>query len=170
MYTLHDDINGSGDINNDDKINHQNSTSVLNYSATPLWSMAGTFVSVFQKFAKESFDVAMPLFSGRSVFFKSLGVMPRRRPVVVVVGKPIPPPNFEDLGNNHQNSEAGVAATAFQHKIDRATDQPLNDHGRILIECHSKYVLALEELYHKYKDTPWNSPGKRRHDLMRILR
>jgi hypothetical protein len=125
-----------------------------------------TLVPVFQKFAKESFGVAVPLFSGRSVFFKSLGVMPRRRPVVVVVGKPIPPPNLEDLGN-HQ-SEAGVAA--FHPKIDRATDQPLNDHGRVLIEWHSKYVLALEELYHDYKDAPWNSPGKRRQDSMRIVR
>jgi 2-acylglycerol O-acyltransferase 2 len=171
LYTLYDDLDGSGDIIIDDKINHQTSASVLDYSATPLWSMAGTIVSVFQKFARESFGVAVPLFSGRSVFFKSLGVMPRRRPVVVVVGNPIPPPTLEELGNNHQSSEAGVvAATAFHPKIDRATDQPLNEHGRILIEWHSKYVLALEELYHEYKDAPWNSPGKRRQDSMRIVR
>ena len=124
-------------------------------------SLASAFVSVFQKFARDSFGVAVPLFTGRSVFFKSLGVMPRRRPVVVVVGKPIPPPTIKELGGED---------AVFSPKIDRATDQPLNDHGKLLIEWHSKYVKALEELYHDYKDAPWNSPGKRRQQSMKIVR
>ncbi len=86
--------------------------------------------------------------------------MPRRRPVVVVVGKPIPPPTVEELGD----------ASVFSPKIDRATEEPLNDHGKVLLEWHSKYVHALEELYNEYKDAPWNSPGKGRDASLKIVR
>lgn len=125
--------------------------------ATQSLSLASSLFSGFQKFARKSFGVAVPLFTGRSIFFKSLGVMPHRRPVVVVVGKPIAPP---DLGTD----------TAFAPKIDRKTDEPLNEHGKILIDWHAKYVEALEELYNEYKDAPWNSPGKLRQESMKIVR
>lgn len=119
-------------------------------------SLASSLFSGCQKFARKAFGVAVPLFTGRSIFFKSLGIMPRRRPVVVVVGKPIPPP---DLG-----------ASTFLPQIDRATDRPLNEHGKILIEWHAKYVQALEDLFDEYKDAPWNSPGKLRQESMKIVR
>ncbi len=125
--------------------------------ATQSLSLASSLFSGFQKIARNTFGVAVPLFTGRSIFFKSLGIMPRRRPVVVVVGKPIPPP---DLGTS----------AVFLPEIDRITDQPLNEHGAILIDWHAKYVQALEELYDEYKDAPWNSPGKRRQESMRIVR
>jgi len=145
LYTLYDEIDVGDSEAKDLKAMY----------ATQSLSLASSFISHFQKFARTSFGVAVPLFTGRSIFFKSLGVMPRRRPVVVVVGKPIPPPILEG---------------DFSPKIDRATDQPLNDHGKVLIEWHAKYVRALEELYHEYKDAPWNSPGKRRQDSMKIVR
>lgn len=126
--------------------------------ATQSLSLASSLFSGFQKFARKSFGVAVPLFTGRSIFFKSLGIMPHRRPVVVVVGKPIAPP------------ELGCTDTVFAPKIDRKTDQPLNEHGKILIDWHAKYVGALEELYNEYKDAPWNSPGKLRQDSMKIVR
>ena len=62
--------------------------------ATQSLSLASSLFSGFQKFARKSFGVAVPLFTGRSIFFKSLGIMPHRRPVVVVVGKPIAPPEY----------------------------------------------------------------------------
>ena len=103
----------------------------------------------------------MPLFLGRSVFFTSLGVMPRRSPVVVVVGKPIPPP---------ASTELGCSPLKFKPKIDRSTDKALNKHGEILIEWHKKYVQSLEELYQTYKDANWNHPGQNRLHSMRIVR
>ena len=150
MYTLYDDL---------EDIAHENNSTSSNIS--PL-SIASSLFSSFQKFARETFGVAVPIFAGRSVFFKSLGVMPRRRPVVVVVGKPIPPPSCEELG--------GCKMTEFSPKIDRATDQPLNEHGKVLIKWHAKYVHALEELYHDYKDAPWNSPGNKREQSLCIVR
>ena len=150
LYTLYDDLEGS---DGDGLQTKKDATDAL-YPTSPI-SIASGFVSVFQKFARDTFGVAVPLFTGRSVFFKSLGVMPRRCPVVVVVGKPISPPTIDGV---------------FSPKIDRASERPLNDHGKILMEWHSKYVSALEELYHEYKDAPWNSPGKRRQHSMSIVR
>ena len=146
MYRLYDEID----------VGDREAKDLKAIYATQSLSLASSLFSGFQKFARKSFGVAVPLFTGRSIFFKSLGVMPHRRPVVVVVGKPIAPP---DLGN-----------TIFAPKIDRKTDQPLNEHGKILIDWHAKYVEALEELYNEYKDAPWNSPGKLRQESMKIVR
>ncbi|OEU23401.1 DAGAT-domain-containing protein [Fragilariopsis cylindrus CCMP1102] len=110
----------------------------------------------------DTFGIAVPLFTGRSLFFKSLGIMPRRSPVVVVVGRPIPPPTFKQLD--------GISNKKFHPLIDKTTDEPINNHGKILIEWHTKYVHELEELYNKYKDAKWNQPGKKRQQSMRIVR
>ena len=150
LYTLYDD---EDEDNNDDD---QNSTT---HEPT---TMTKKMVSAFQKFVKNTFGVAVPLFTGRSIFFKSLGVMPKRKPVVVVVGKPIEPPTTRDL--------KGLSRKKFNPIIDRHTDEPLNDHGRILKEWHTKYVEELESLYHTYKDAQWNHPGQNRHQSLRIVR
>lgn len=154
LYTLYDDIDDIG--------NKSNAGSVVASASPP--SIASKLLSTFQTFARQTFGVAVPLFTGRSIFFKSLGVMPRRSPVVVVVGKPIPPPSPQELGK-HKASYKG-----FQPQVDRKTNSPLNDHGKLLVEWHAKYVEALEELYHEYKDAKWNSPGSNRRSSMKIVR
>ena len=127
-------------------------------------------VPAFQKFVQSTFGIAVPLFTGRSIFFKSLGIMPRRRPVVVVVGKPIPPPTPQELKLGSKIDNDDDQEFRFSPKIDRKTGKPLNDHGRLLIEWHARYVKALEELYHEYKDARWNPPGNNRRQSMAIVR
>ena len=123
----------------------------------------GGAVPAVQKFVRKHFGFALPLFAGRSIFFRGLGVMPRRRPVVVVVGKPIPPPTLREIGGIDSYHQ-------FHPRIDKKTDTPANEHGKILLEWHSRYVRELEELYREYKDAPWNGPGKRRQKSMKIVR
>jgi len=150
LYTLYDDEDEDNNEDDQDSTTHEPTT------------MTKKIVSTFQKFVKNTFGVAVPLFTGRSIFFKSLGVMPKRKPVVVVVGKPIEPPTTRDL--------KGLSRKKFNPIIDRNTDEPLNDHGRILKEWHNKYVEELESLYHTYKDAQWNHPGQNRHQSLRIVR
>jgi len=154
LYTLYDEFGGVDERSS-------SSASSSDSNNTNKEGMTSTVLSMVQKFCRERFGVAVPLFTGRSVFFKSLGVMPRRRPVVVVVGKPIPPPTLKDLHIDYWHQ--------FQPRIDRETDHPSNEHGRILMGWHSKYVHALEKLYEEYKDAPWNGPGKRRQKSLRIV-
>jgi lipopolysaccharide export LptBFGC system permease protein LptF len=151
LYTLYD--NDHDDDDDDDNDDDDSSSTALTTSTT---------ISTLQKFVKNTFGVAVPLFTGRSILFKSLGIMPRRSPVVVVVGKPIPPPTSKQLDN--------ISNKEFHPLIDKITDEPINNHGRILKEWHTRYVHELEELYNKYKDAKWNQPGKNRQQSMRIVR
>jgi 2-acylglycerol O-acyltransferase 2 len=116
-------------------------------------------IARFQRWLKQTTGFAMPLFQGRSIFFKSFGVMPMRKPVVVVCGAPIEPPTFV----------SAEARAKFDPQIDRKTNEPLNKDGEILVEWHSNYVKALKELYDKYKDAKWNQPGYSRQGTMAIV-
>jgi len=112
----------------------------------------------FQAFVKKNFGFAMPIFAGRSIVFLNFGVMPQRKPVIVVVGAPIPPPKLKGDCKN------------FAPKVDRKTDQAMNEDGEILKKHHATYIQALEELYNKYKNASWNSPGQSRRASMRIIK
>lgn len=113
------------------------------------------WVKTLQAFAKKTTGMAMPIFKGRSILFKDFGIMPQRKPVVVVVGAPIAPPKLD-------------AGAAFHPEIDRKTDKAKNKDGEILKEWHAKYVSSLQELYSKHKDATWNFPGKSRRSSLKI--
>lgn len=115
-------------------------------------------VSSVQSFVKRTFGFAMPLFMGRGVFFAHVGLMPKRRQVVCVVGAPLSPPQLDK------------APREFRPEIDRATDAAMNDDGRILIEHHARYVRALEALNDRFKNAPWNKPGLHRQTTMMIVK
>lgn len=84
--------------------------------------------------------VGMPLFSGRSIFYKDAGLMPCRRPIVVVVGAPLAPP------------------------------PPAGDLRGAVDALHAQYVAALQELYNRHKDAPWNVPSLQRTGSFRLVR
>jgi 2-acylglycerol O-acyltransferase 2 len=115
-------------------------------------------ITTLQHAVKKYLGFAMPLFAGRGMFLKNFGIMPQRKPVVVVVGAPIPPP------------PPTTTTTQFHPLIDRETDEPLNDHGKILKEHHAKYIQALVELHAKYKNATWNSPGRDRRSSLKIVK
>ena len=117
------------------------------------------WIPKLQAGVKKYFGFAMPLFTGRSILFQDFGVMPQRKPVVVVVGAPIPPP-----------PEAAMNAKKFNPLIDRKTDEALNDDGALLKEHHAKYIKALEELHDEYKNAFWNAPGRDRRRSLTIVK
>lgn len=116
-----------------------------------------SWIGHMQDFVKRYVGFGMPIFSGRSMFVLNFGIMPQRKPVNVVVGAPIPPPNLEDY-------------KAFAPQVDRKTDEAKNEDGEILKKHHAKYVEALETLYNLYKEKSWNVPGKHRRESMKIIR
>jgi len=97
------------------------------------------------------------LFKGRSIFLRDVGIMPKRKPVVVVVGAPIPPPKLDP-----------ERRAKFNPIIDRKTDEPLNKDGEMVKELHTRYIKALQDLYAKHKDQRWNIPGKSRRSSLTI--
>ena len=139
---------------------------VLGFGETDLYQLYDTkddpTLVKIQAFVKATFGFAMPFFKGRDMFLKKIGVMPQRTPVVVVVGKPIPPPTRSELGNKPHHK--------FDPKVDRQNDKALNGDGKILMEWHSRYVKSLNELYQEYKDAKWNMPGQSRTKSLRIVR
>ena len=122
-----------------------------------------SWLSRFQDFVKKHAGLGVPVFSGRNVYLRNVGFMPKRKPVVVVVGAPIAPPLQLASSTTEQQ-------TKFQPEIDRATQKALNKDGELVIEWHAKYIQALKALYAKYKDENWNLPGKQRMRSMKIVR
>ncbi|KAF9427638.1 diacylglycerol O-acyltransferase 1 [Entomortierella beljakovae] len=76
-----------------------------------------------QQLVKRLCGFTLPMFNGRGIFNYGIGFLPRRRPVVIVIGKPI-----------HAEKVEG-APTAEQLK-----------------ELQSKYIASVMEIWDKYKD------------------
>ena len=115
-----------------------------------------SWVKKLQAWIKSTTGVAMPLFQGRSILFRDFGLMPMRKPVVIVVGAPIAPPKLKE-------------GEVFDPVVDRKTHEAQNDHGRLLIKWHETYVKALKDLYEAHKDKEWNRPGKSRRASMVVV-
>ncbi|CAB9506514.1 acylglycerol O-acyltransferase 2 [Seminavis robusta] len=132
---------------------------VIGFGENDLYHMLDThgrsWISNLQTAVKTYVGFAMPIFAGRSMLLKDFGMMPQRKPVVVVVGAPIPPPS---------------KTQKFDPQIDRKTDQPLNEHGKILQDHHAKYIAALEDLHETYKNAKWNNPGRSRRSSLKIVK
>lgn len=79
-------------------------------------------VHKFQLFVKKVLGFTIPLFHARGVFNYDVGLMPYRRPINIVVGRPIP---------------VTQAAKPEQADIDRV---------------HEEYVTELERLWDLWKD------------------
>ena len=119
-------------------------------------SFGGKLQRAFKKVA----GFNMPLFVGRSMFVKSGGFMPRRTPLTIVVGKPLPPPPIDEARRK-----------SFKPKFEPTGDRaPANDDGVLCEEHHRAYVNALLELYNSTKNMPWNAPGLARNESLRIFK
>lgn len=135
---------------------------VLGFGETDLYKIVqpSDGMAKIQSLFKRMTGFGMPLFQGRSILFQDIGIMPQRKPVVVVVGAPLPPPSWK-------NKEKGGS---FHPEIDRATGKALNDDGKMLNDYHAQYVQALEDLFETYKNAPWNIPGRDRRKSLAIVR
>jgi 2-acylglycerol O-acyltransferase 2 len=132
---------------------------IISYGENDVYKVFKTdekhWIFSFQQAVKHYTGVAMPIFQGRSFLFKDFGLMPKRHPVCVVVGAPIEPPAIKDRAS-------------FLPQIDRETQQPLNEDGKILEEHHTKYINALMDLYKKHKTLGWNQAGKGMRGTLKI--
>lgn len=77
----------------------------------------------FQLFVKKVLGFTIPLFHARGIFNYDVGLMPYRRPLNIVVGRPI---------RVMQSAQPG------QEEIDRV---------------HEEYIQELETIWHTWKDT-----------------
>lgn len=107
----------------------------------------GSRLARFQHTALKFMGFAMPIFNGRSIFYKGGGLMPARRSVNVVVGAPIAPPP-ESAGLSPDSAEMREVV------------------GRV----HEQYVTALRELYAAHKDAEWNVPGLKRTGTLNVIK
>ncbi|EKM81559.1 hypothetical protein AGABI1DRAFT_118672 [Agaricus bisporus var. burnettii JB137-S8] len=82
----------------------------------------GTTIHTLQKHFQSIFGFTLPLFHGRGVLNYNLGLMPYRRRIVVVIGRPIP---------------------VKQH------DKPTTEEVR---EVQEKYITELTRIWDTYKD------------------
>lgn len=80
----------------------------------------------FQMLVKRTMGFTIPLFHARGVFNYDVGLMPYRRPLNIVVGRPIP-----------------VVQQPDRDKID----------GAYVDELHARYMRELQTLWESWKDT-----------------
>eukprot|EP01099_Mayorella_cantabrigiensis_P005135 TRINITY_DN4011_c0_g1_i1.p1 TRINITY_DN4011_c0_g1~~TRINITY_DN4011_c0_g1_i1.p1 ORF type:complete len:330 (+),score=74.96 TRINITY_DN4011_c0_g1_i1:81-1070(+) len=92
---------------------------IFNQVANP----EGSRVRKFQRWCQSLFGFSLPFFHGRGIFNYDFGLLPHRRPVHTIVGKPIP-----------------------VKKISEPTDEQLD-------EYHSKYMTELQNLFDQHKKT-----------------
>ncbi len=86
-----------------------------------------------QEFVRKKLGFATPIFYGRGMFNYSFGILPHRRPVVVVVGKPIRIPEIPEhlKGANLVKTEEGRA---------------------LVDKYHQMYITELRNLWDLYKE------------------
>ncbi|EZF35112.1 diacylglycerol O-acyltransferase [Trichophyton mentagrophytes] len=85
----------------------------------------------FQMLLKSSMGFTIPLFHARGVFNYDVGLMPYRRPLNIVVGRPIP-----------------VVQQTDRSKVEDS----------YIDELHEKYIQELEKMWDEWKDT--FAPGR----------
>eukprot|EP00457_Paulinella_chromatophora_P008384 gb/GEZN01008415.1/.p1 GENE.gb/GEZN01008415.1/~~gb/GEZN01008415.1/.p1 ORF type:complete len:384 (+),score=36.79 gb/GEZN01008415.1/:37-1188(+) len=115
----------------------------------------------FQDLFKRKTGVAIPIFNGRSIWFQDFGLMPRRTPIIVVVGAPIAPPTLTLDQHSGQ-------PLPFNPRFD-SSGKALNPDAEMVEELHRRYVDGLVQLYQAHKDKPWNLPGLQRSVSMRLV-
>ena len=94
----------------------------------------GTFVRHVQDFMQKAVGFAIPLFNGRGIFQTTLGLLPRQRPLRVVVGRPVPPP-----------PRAKHLTTKDFDAMDKEQMEGMVD------EYHKRYIEAVERLYSEHR-------------------
>ena len=85
------------------------------------------YVHKLQMLIKKMMGFTVPLFHARGIFNYDVGLMPYRRPVNIVVGKPI--------------------------KVVQQGGKEGKVHEEYLEEVHAKYVAELMRIWEEYKDT-----------------
>jgi len=103
---------------------------VFGFGETDLWNQLpnpeGSVLRKFQDLMKQLITFTFPLINGRGIFQYGWGLMPQRRPIHVVVGRPVDIP--------------------YAYSPSDITPE-------LIDKYHKEYVNALTELYNQHKDT-----------------
>uniref|UniRef100_A0A672GVF6 Acyltransferase n=1 Tax=Salarias fasciatus TaxID=181472 RepID=A0A672GVF6_SALFA len=88
----------------------------------------GTWLRWVQENLQSVMGVSLPLFHARGVFQYSFGLMPYRKPITTVVGRPIqvertPKPTAEQLNDLHQLYMDELSNLFDEHKADYGIDE-----------------------------------------------
>eukprot|EP00924_Labyrinthula_sp_SR-Ha-C_P016309 maker-scaffold_73-snap-gene-0.5-mRNA-1 protein AED:0.01 eAED:0.01 QI:82/1/1/1/1/1/2/113/511 len=91
-----------------------------------------------QNWFKKKFGFAVPIFYGRGIFSRStVGILPHRKPIIAVVGKPLPNPSLPE----------GVTREMLTSHFLRHDPR-----GQELVDSYQAlYIQALKALYDAYK-------------------
>jgi len=106
---------------------------VFGFGETDLWDQLpnpeGSYIRKIQDMLKQMITFTLPIINGRGIFQYGFGLMPLRKPIHVVVGKPVTIP------------KAYTEAEVTSELIDK---------------YHKEYITALTQLYdtHKEEYTP----------------
>eukprot|EP00040_Diaphanoeca_grandis_P018618 m.97918 g.97918 ORF g.97918 m.97918 type:complete len:466 (+) comp27022_c1_seq1:277-1674(+) len=107
----------------------------------------------------------VPLFYGRGVFFKNFGPLPFRKDVNIVCGEPMQVTR-EEYGPCVPITQEEFKN--FKPIFNRQTQEPENDHAKLVEEVHHRYVSEIKELWDTFKDAPWNEPGIQRRKSLTV--
>ncbi|KND03876.1 uncharacterized protein SPPG_01328 [Spizellomyces punctatus DAOM BR117] len=106
--------------------NGANLVPVFSFGENDIWDQVpnppGSMVRTIQVLFQRYMTFAPPLFFGRGIFQYNVGIMPYRRPVISVVGKPIECPKIE------------------------------NPSTEVILEYQKKYLDGLQAIWDEHKD------------------
>ncbi|EKX54171.1 hypothetical protein GUITHDRAFT_100420 [Guillardia theta CCMP2712] len=113
---------------------------VLGFGETDVFAVAKwPAVKRLQEKLQKTMGFAMPIFHGRGIFQKAFGLLPFRKPIHVVVGRPL---NLKEI-----DSRAREAAEKGEKWLSQDPE------GMELVErCHAAYVKELQRTYDDFKD------------------
>ncbi|XP_064000284.1 2-acylglycerol O-acyltransferase 2 [Pogoniulus pusillus] len=86
-----------------------------------VWNPKGSWLRVIQQKLQQIMGISLPLFHARGIFQYSFGLVPYRRPICTVVGKPIPvqkkqKPSNEEVDQVHQKYLDELSKLFEEHK------------------------------------------------------
>lgn len=102
---------------------------VFSFGENDLWAQLpnpeGSMLRKFQDFMRKTTSVVPPFLHGRGIFQYSYGVVPFRRPIVSVVGKPIDCPKIENPSLDDVKKYQKLYLDELQNIYDTYKDQHL---------------------------------------------
>ncbi|ORZ23976.1 diacylglycerol acyltransferase type 2A [Absidia repens] len=102
-------------------------------------SMGGSLGQTLRSWVKQICGISFPLFHARGIFNYDFGLVPYRKPVTIIVGRPIAVP-----------------------KLEKDQAEPTKEQ---LLEVQERYIKELIDIYDKYKDVY----SKDRHQDLEII-
>eukprot|EP01125_Pyxidicula_operculata_P000571 TRINITY_DN10579_c0_g1_i1.p1 TRINITY_DN10579_c0_g1~~TRINITY_DN10579_c0_g1_i1.p1 ORF type:complete len:336 (+),score=26.67 TRINITY_DN10579_c0_g1_i1:24-1031(+) len=108
---------------------------VFAFGETDLWDQVpnppGSWIRSIQDFMKHFITFTVPLIHGRGIFQYGFGLLPQRRPINVVVGKPIELPKLTpDLDTKAINDQVDKYHQIYMDELKKLYDTHKNEYAK----------------------------------------